>query len=130
MNYSYLVDSVSQCASAFSEVDLKNNVEHWQSASRDLGNLLQGLARFDEAIFWHSVALDSDPDLGEIFFQLARLYIKEENWDEAISYLHRALEVHPNSALINSNLAQLYGQTGNREEEIKFWYQAIKIDPD
>ena len=130
MNYSYLVDSVSQCASAFSEADLKNNVEHWQSASRDLGNLLQGLARFDEAIFWHSVALDSDPDLGEIFFQLARLYIKEENWDEAISYLHRALELHPNSALINSNLAQLYGQTGNREEEIKFWYQAIKIDPE
>ena len=79
MNYSYLVNSVSECASAFSKAETTNNVEDWQSASRDLGNLLQGLGRFDEAIFWHSVALDFQPNLGEIFFQLARLYIKEEN---------------------------------------------------
>ena len=130
MNSSYLINSISQCASAFSEAEAQDNSEHWQSASRDLGNLLQGLGRFDEAIFWHSVALDVKPNLGEIFFQIGRLYISEEKWDEAISYLNRALKYHPESAQILSNLAQIHGQLGNREAEIKFWYQAVKIDPE
>ncbi len=130
MNSNYLINSIDQCASAFSEAEATDNPEHWQSATRELGNLLQGLGRFDEAIFWHSVALDSQPNLGEIFFQIGRLYIKEQNWDEAISYLQRALEYNPNSALINSQLAQVYGQLGKRDAEIKFWYQAVKIDPE
>lgn len=130
MSYSYLADSVSQCALAFSKAEMANNNEDWQSSSRDLGNILQGLGRFDEAIFWHSVALDFEPDLGEVFFQIARLYIKEENWEEAISYLHRSLDYSPNSALIKSNLAQVYGHVGKREAEIECWYEAVKIDPE
>ena len=130
MNYSYLVNAVSQCASAFSEAETKDNIEEWQSASKNLGNLLQGLARFDEAIFWHSVALDSQPNLGEIYFQIARLYIQEENWEQAISFLNRSLKYNPTSALIHSNLAQIYGQIGKRDLEIKSWYEAIKIDPE
>jgi tetratricopeptide (TPR) repeat protein/predicted O-methyltransferase YrrM len=130
VNSNYLSNSINQCALAFAEAETKDNPETWQSASRELGNLLQGIGRFDEAIFWHSVALDSQPDLGEIFFQIGVLYTKEEDLDQAIAYLHRALKYHPNAAPVNFNLAQLYGQLGKRDLEIKYWYQAIKIEPE
>ena len=128
MSSSYLIKSVSDCAAIFANE--QDNPQNWQATCRDLGNLLQGMGRFDEAITWHSLALESQPNLAEIYAQLGRLYAQEENWDEAIAFFENALKSIPNSVHIYSNLAQIYGQMGNRELEAACWYKAVELNPD
>ena len=71
MSSSYLIKSVSDCAATFANA--QENPPNWQATCRNLGNLLQGMGRFDEAITWHSLALESKPNLAEIYAQLGRL---------------------------------------------------------
>ena len=128
MSSSYLIKSVANCAAAFTGA--QETRPNWQATCRDLGNLLQGMGRFDEAITWHSLALESQPNLAEIYAQLGRLYAQEENWEEAIAFFEDALKSQPKSVLIYSNLAQIYGQMGNREQETAYWYKAVALNPE
>ncbi|ELS04416.1 TPR repeat-containing protein [Xenococcus sp. PCC 7305] len=128
MSYNYLIQTVSECAAAFA--DQQDNPDHWQPICRELGNLLQGMGRFEEAITWHSLSLESQPNLAEIYAQLGRLSAQEKNWDVAIAFFEKALESIPDSVHIYSNLAQIYGQTGKRELETDCWYKAVELNPD
>ncbi len=128
MSSSYLIKSVSDCAAAFAKE--QDNPQNWQATCRDLGNLLQGMGRFDEAITWHSLALESQPNLAEIYAQLGRLYAQEKDWDAAIAFFENALKSQPKSVHIYSNLAQIYGQMGKRELETACWYKAVELNPE
>ena len=128
MSYKYLTKTVSDCAATFAQP--QENPENWQATCRDLGNLLQGMGRFEEAIIWHSLALESQPNKAEIYGQLGRLYALEEDWDAAIAFFEDALKSQPKSVPIYTNLAQIYGQMGKREFEIACWYKAVELNPD
>ena len=128
MSSKYLIQSVSNCAATFATE--KDNPQNWQATCRDLGNLLQGMGRFEEAIIWHSLALESQPNLAEIYAQLGSLYAQEESWDEAIAFFKNALQSQPNSVPIYSSLAQIYGQMGQRELETECWHKAVELKPD
>ena len=128
MSPKYLMQSVSDCAATFATK--QDNPQNWQATCRNLGNLLQGIGRFDEAITWHSLALESQPNLAEIYAQLGSLYAQEESWDEAIASFENALQSHPNSVPIYSSLAQIYGQIGKRALETECWYKAVGLNPD
>ena len=71
-----------------------------------MGNLLQGMGRFDEAIVWHSFALDAEPNLVEVYAQIGRLYAQEIHWEKAVDAFNRALKLKPDTVYIYSNLAQ------------------------
>ncbi|MGK7899147.1 MAG: tetratricopeptide repeat protein [Xenococcus sp. (in: cyanobacteria)] len=122
------MQSVSNCAATFATE--QDNPQNWQSTCRELGNLLQGMGRFDEAITWHSLALESQPNFAEIYAQLGSLYAQEKSWDDAIAFFENALKSHPNSVPIHSSLAQIYGQMGKRELETQCWYKAAELKPD
>jgi tetratricopeptide (TPR) repeat protein/predicted O-methyltransferase YrrM len=122
----YLIQAIAQCERAIAQ---KLDLESWQAACRNLGNLLQGMGRFDRAIVWHSWALEQQPNLVEVYAQLGELYILEENWSGAIELYRQALKYAPNSVQIYSNLAQLYGQLGQREQEMESWYKAAELNP-
>ncbi len=127
MDSSYLIQAISQCKQALAtKLDAP---ETWQAAFRNLGNLLQGMGQFDRAIIWHSLALESQPELAEVYCQLGGLYLLEQNWSEALGCFQNALEHQPNSAQIYANLAQIYGQLQQREAEMECWYQATKLNP-
>ncbi len=126
MDSNYLSQAISQCERAIaSELE----PESWQAACRNLGNLLQGMGRFDRAIIWHSWALEKQPNLVEVYSQLGELYILDENWSAAIALYHQALKYQPGSVQIYSSLAQLYGQLGQRELEMDCWYKAAELNP-
>lgn len=122
------MQSVSDCAATFATE--QDNPQDWQATCRDLGNLLQGMGRFDEAITWHSLALESQPNLAEIYAQLGNLYAQEESWDDAIAFFKNALKSKPDSVPIYSSLAQIYGQMGKRELETECWRKAVELKPD
>ena len=128
MSSNYLIKSVTECNTAFTEQP--DNIEHCQTVCRDLGNLLQGMGRFDEAVVRHSFALDNQPDLVQVYAQIGRLYAQETHWEQALAAFHRALELQPDAVYLYSNLAQVYGQIGDRTAEIEHWYKALEFDPE
>ena len=128
MDSSYLIQAISQCERAL-ETKL-DDPKTWQETFRNLGNILQGMGQFERAIVWHSLALENQPALAEVYCQLGGLYLLENNWSQALVCFKNALEHQPNSASIYANLAQIYGQLQQREAEMECWYQATKLNPD
>lgn len=120
----YLNQAIFDCEQALTNPDKK-----WQQACHDLGNILQGMGRFDEAIQWHSFTSDSQPNREEIYTYLGQLYISEQNWQKAIASLENVLQYKPNSVKAHSYLAQVYGHLGEKETEIKYWYEAVNLNP-
>ena len=127
VNSSYLTQAISECEQALQ--NSAQETEKWQQACRNLGNLLQGLGRFDEAIQWHSLALESKPNLVAIYSYLGQLHVREQNWKGAIASLENVLQYQPNSVQAYSSLAQIYGHLGEKEAEIDYWYEAINLSP-
>ena len=127
MDSSYLIQAIAQCEEAVE--DKPNDCQTWQEAFTDLGNLLQGMGQFDRAIVWHSLALESKANLGEVYCQLGELHMMEQNWSAARASFEHALEYLSNSAKIYSALAQIYGQLQDRKAEMDSWYKAAEINP-
>ena len=123
---SYLAQTIIECEQAITAED---DSAAWQTAFRNLGNLLQGRADFERAIIWHSLASDSEPNLAEAYSQLGELYVREENWSAALNSFENALELVPNSARIYSALAQVNGQLNRKEAEMDCWYRATQLNP-
>ena len=126
MDSSYLVQAIAQCEGA---VEDKVDNQTWQEAFTELGNLLQGMGQFDRAIVWHSLALENEANLGEVYCQLGELHVMEKNWSAALTSFENALEYLPNSAKIYSSLAQINGQLQRKEAEMDSWYKATEINP-
>ena len=126
MDSIYLTKAILQCEEAMTKAD---NVEQWQTAFGNLGNLLQGRAQFDRAIVWHSLALDNTLNLAEAYSQLGELHLLENNLPAALNSFEQALEYLPDSARVYSALAQINGQLKRKEEEMECWYKATLINP-
>lgn len=127
MDSSYLIQAIVECEQTVKTDN--NNQEQWQSAFKNLGNLLQGMGEFERAIVWHSLAVETQTNLGEVYCQLGELYIVEKNWQAALASFEKALELVPNSDRIYSSLAQINGYLQRKDAEVDCWYQAIKINP-
>jgi tetratricopeptide (TPR) repeat protein len=123
----YLNDALGACEKAFDRDDLPQY--SWQDACQDLGNILQGMARFEEAIFWHSLALEKRPYLVEVYTNLGVLYAQEKSWKEAVSSLRKAININPNYAEAYSYLAQIYSLFGKKEEGVELWYKTFSLKP-
>ena len=127
MDSSYLSQAITQCEQAL-EVE-SDDPQKWQTAFKNLGNLLQGRAEFERSIVWHSLALDSQPKLAEAYCQLGELHILENHWSAALASFENALEYLPDSARIYSSLAQINHQLERKDAEIDCWYKATQLDP-
>lgn len=127
MDTSYLAQAINQCEQAI-EVEA-DQPQAWQTAFRNLGNLLQGQAEFDRAIVWHSLASDSKLNLPEALSQLGELHVMKQNWSAALKSFERALEYLPDSARVYAALAQINSQLQRHDAEMECWYKATQLNP-
>jgi tetratricopeptide (TPR) repeat protein len=100
------------------------------SSCRTLGNLLQSMGWFKEAIIWHSRSLEPQPQPVEIYASLGALYAKQCNWQKALVAYQRALQLDSNYAEAHRSLAGIYAHLGQRHEEIAYRYRAVTLNPD
>ncbi|WP_036483734.1 tetratricopeptide repeat protein [Myxosarcina sp. GI1] len=128
MDYSYLDRAILECEKAI-ETD-RDRPEVWQTAFKNLGNILQGVGQFDVAVSCHSLASEERLDLAEAYGELGQLYLATENHAAALKSFENALKYQPDSLRSVVNLAQLYGKLGKEKAEILAWYRATKIKPD
>lgn len=100
------------------------------AACQRLGDLLQGLGRFQESMFWHTMAREKQPDAANLYASLGRLCAKQGIWERAIRYYQQATQIDPTNATAYRNLANLYAQQGQRLQEVEARYQAVNLRPD
>ena len=98
-------------------------------ACQRLGNLLQGIGRFQDAIAWHTRALQTRPNPAAIYVGFGKLYANQQQWRQAIAAYEEALTLAPENAEIHRTLAGLYAQVGERIEEVMYRYQAVSLKP-
>jgi tetratricopeptide (TPR) repeat protein/predicted O-methyltransferase YrrM len=95
-----------------------------------LGNVLQGMGNFEEAVIWHTRALQPQPDRAVLYAGFAKLYASQQQWQSAIAYYEQALNLEPNNADLYRHLASLHARIGNRDQEVMYRYQAVQLHPD
>lgn len=100
------------------------------TACQTLGNVLQAIGRFEEAMDWHTRSIQSQPNRAELFASLGKLYAQQHQWTEAIAAYQQTLSLQPNHAGAYWSLANIYAQLGNASEEVACRQQALTLNPD
>lgn len=119
-----LNSAISDCAEAL------QTGQSPAAACRRLGDILQGLGRFQETIFWHTTALEETPNLSALYVNLGRLCIKQRRWDQATLYYQQAIQHDPASATAYRSLGHLHAYQGQSEQALECRYQALMLRPD
>jgi tetratricopeptide (TPR) repeat protein len=123
MMLSYLTDAIVAC-----EQTLDNPLE-FAVACRHLGHLLQGMARFEEAVNWQTWATEAQPNRAQIHTSLGHLYREQRCWQQAGAAYQTALKLNPDDAEAYWGLAQLLSQQGKTAAAVAYWNRAVTLDP-
>lgn len=99
-------------------------------ACRVLGNLLQGMGRFEEAVYWHTRSLEPQADRADLLAGLGKLYAQQQQWHEAIHLYQAVLQNQPDSAGAYLSLANIYAELEQFEEVAHCRCQAFRLKPD
>ncbi|GAB4370538.1 MAG: hypothetical protein Kow00121_11320 [Elainellaceae cyanobacterium] len=98
-------------------------------ACRTLSNVLQALGRFEEAMDWHTKALQAPTNRADLFASLGKLYAQQQAWTEAIAAYQQALSLQPDHSGAYWSLANIYLQQGERAKELECRWQALRLKP-
>jgi tetratricopeptide (TPR) repeat protein/predicted O-methyltransferase YrrM len=99
------------------------------SACQRLGNMLQGLGRFEEAMIWHTQASLIEPDFVQIYAGVGRVHILQGHWQGAAMAYEKALQLNPNFADAYWKLGSIAVYQGRRDRALLYWYHALALEP-
>ncbi|KGF72513.1 hypothetical protein DO97_08175 [Neosynechococcus sphagnicola sy1] len=118
-----IADAVAKCEQA-----LAINAHH-APACKIMGVALHLAGQVDEAITWYIRALQYQPSLVEVYFNLGSLYTQQQQLTQAISYYETALKLKPDFAEAYGSLAQIFSKLQRQPEANRYWYQALTRQP-
>lgn len=82
----------------------------------------------DEAISLFILAIQYDPDLGDVYLNLGEAYHRNDNHDEEIKILKKGLEEHPVYADLWNSLGRAYIYSSIYDEAIAAFKESLKIN--
>lgn len=123
MMLSYLTDAIAACEQAL------DDPPQFAAACQQLGHLLQGMARFEEAICWHTWATEPPADRLPVYTSLGNLYAEQRRWQQAIAAYQHALSLNPDHAEAYWGLAQILSQSGKATAAVAYWDRAATLNP-
>lgn len=95
-----------------------------------LGRLLQGEARYDEAIEVLQRGLAIDPQAKDLHNTLGLVYSEQGNHDQAIAAHERYLALAPALPNAHDSLGMSYQWAGRYDEAVNEYNRAIALNPD
>ena len=98
-------------------------------AYKQLGQMLQGQGKVEEAWQWYRKAIALSPNDPEIYLNLGILYAQQQQWHDAIKCYKKSLKLQPNFAEGYRKLATALTQVGQQQEAAEYWYRAYSIEP-
>jgi Tfp pilus assembly protein PilF len=99
-------------------------------AHHNLGVVLRGKGRADEAWTEFQQALAVDPERAETHCNLGDLLDDAEKPDEALAHYLRALALDPSQAATHNNLGVFLRRRGRTDEALSHYLKAAELDPD
>jgi predicted TPR repeat methyltransferase len=96
----------------------------------NLGNVLLGLERFDEAAAAYARCSELDPANREVLNNLGVLLRRLQRLQEAEEVLQRAIALDPDFADAHTNLAVLYAMLDRDDEAFAHFAKAVALTPD
>jgi tetratricopeptide (TPR) repeat protein len=96
----------------------------------NLGNVLKGSGKIDEAVEHFTKALKLKPDSAEAHNNLGSALGKLGKVDEEIVHYKKALELKPDFPAAHYNLATVLANQGKTDEAIAEYLQALRFRPD
>ena len=82
------------------------------------------------AITHYQRALESDPDLEHVHYNLGLLYAAQDELPQAIDHYRQALELDPDHARAHNNLGSVYQRQGKMEDAVAHFTSATRGDPE
>jgi predicted O-linked N-acetylglucosamine transferase (SPINDLY family) len=98
-------------------------------AWNDLGNVLQGLGKRDEALDCYRRVLQLDPAYTPAYNNRAIVLRSLGQLDEAVQCYRQALELKPRDAQVLNNLGNALRDQGQLDAAIASFRQALELDP-
>jgi Tfp pilus assembly protein PilF len=96
----------------------------------NMGNVLEGEGRLDEAISHYTEALQIDPNLSDSYNNIGLALTKQGRADEAIPNFLKAIRINPNHAAAHYNLGTVLASQGKLDEAINHFRESIRIKPE
>lgn len=119
--FAYLTEAIRACDQSIEDKTAL------AMACRTLGNVLQALGRFEEAMDWQARSATPQPDRAELLASLGKLYAQQNCWNEAIAAYQQALRLQPDHAASCWSLANIYARLKQPAEELKYRQQSLKL---
>lgn len=113
----------------FYRTTIEKNPTCWM-ARINLGNMLLGDDRYDEAIAQYEAALQVKPGFAKAHFDLGTALARQGRLPEAIGQFERAVQLKPDYAKAHHNLGSALAQQGRLGEAIRHFEQAVRLMPD
>lgn len=99
------------------------------STAYNLGNVLAGAGRHDEAIAAYRLALSLRPSFAEAMANLATTYHQKGDDESAVVWFQRALAAAPDAAQVHMNFANSLQQLGRLDEAAAHYEEAVAREP-
>jgi tetratricopeptide (TPR) repeat protein len=99
-------------------------------AENNLGIVLLGQNRLDEAITQFESALALRSENGAAHANLAKAFVQKGELDQAISHYYKYLEIEPENAETRNIFGTILLQKGRVAEAISQWQNALAVDPE
>jgi len=105
---------------------LPNDVD----AHNNLGNALQDLGHFENAVISYRLALAIKPDFASAQYNLGISLRSLGRLDDALASYRRALEIRPKYAEAHNNLGKIFQDLGQLDNALASFHRALAIKPD
>jgi Flp pilus assembly protein TadD len=96
----------------------------------NMGNVLEGEGRLDEAIAHYAEAVRINPNLPDSYNNMGLALTKRGSADEAVPNFLKAIRINPNHAAAHYNLGTVLASRGKLDEAIYHFRESIRIKPD
>jgi len=96
-------------------------------ACRTLGNVLQALGRFEEAMDWQARSVQPQPDRAELLASLGKLYAQQACWTEAIATYQQVLNLQPDHAAACWSLSNIYTHLQQPTEALRYRQRSLEL---
>jgi predicted CXXCH cytochrome family protein len=126
VNYALALQQAGRAADA---IEVLQRAPQSPEVLNELGFVLFHAGRVDEAVARFRRAMEGDPDLPEIYVNMAAALARKRDHAGAIDALRTAVVLRPNLVAVRNNLASLLNARGDFAEAREHFRFAIRIDP-
>lgn len=110
------------------KADPKDLIEY-HARAMGIGFLIHD-EQFDLAKKQCIALIEDRPSFYKAYFQLAKMYVMQENFTEAIPYLHKVIELKPDDANAYEALGDIARQQDRLGEAVEYYAKVLELKPD